>query len=226
MEARAALAGVLFDLDGTLVDTSGDFIFLLAELAEREGVEPIPTSRIRSGISGGSRLLIETAFGLDEDDADFRRLQQSLLARYRDVVGERCVFFPGIETIIERLRQLDLPWGVVTNKPERFATPLLQRLGLGEVVLRCPEHVGRGKPAPDSVHAACEALGCAEARTLFIGDDRRDILAGRAAGTMTAAALWGFQDNDSVAEWDAEWELPTPAEALQLIERLHGEGRP
>ena len=216
----ARLGGALFDLDGTLLDTSGDFIHVVGELLADAKRAPVADERIRAAISGGSWTLIDVAFGIDRQHAEYEALRQELLRRYGEVLGEHATFFAGIEELLTTLADAGLIWGVVTNKPARFAMPLMEKLGMGDIATICPEHVGCGKPAPDGVLEACRRLDASPATVIFIGDDRRDIEAGRAAGTRTAAALWGFSTAAEAVGWEADWNFETPQAAREQIRRL------
>ena len=214
------LRAVLFDLDGTLLDTAPDFVTVVNRLLEEEGRAPMTAERIRAAVSNGSRALVERAFDIDEKHADFPRLRERLLELYAGNLLVDTIPFPGITRLLGVLGEHGLAWGVVTNKPAWLAEPLLQRAALAPPlqVLVCPEHVQRTKPDPEPLTLACARLGCAPAQAVYIGDHRRDIDAGRGAGMRTIAAGWGYLEaGESAHDWQADHTVATVAEAQRLI---------
>lgn len=214
-----ALGGALFDLDGTLLDTSGDFIHVLGEMLAADGRAPCADADVRAAIPGGSWALVAAAFDMERGGERFETLRLELLRRYGETLGERAEFYPGVEDLLRTLTEAEAPWGVVTNKPQRFAAPLMAKLGMGDATLICPEDVGSSKPAPDGVLEACRRMRLQPSRCVFIGDDLRDVQAGRDAGTRTGAALWGF-GADGAEDWGADWIWRTPQQAHDQIRDL------
>ena len=219
MRPERRLAAVLFDLDGTLADTAPDLLGALERLRERLGLPAIDTRPLRCVVSRGAQGILEA--GLPEFDEDER---ESHRAAFLDDYAARCWDasrpFDGVPETLDRLESLGLPWGVVTNKIARFAGPVVEAAGWqGRAgCLVAGDTVSRGKPAPDPVLHACRLLEVEPADTLFVGDDRRDIEAGRAAGTATAAALWGYvPDDEDPTEWRADLRLTSPAALMTGI---------
>ena len=206
--ARAPLRAVLFDLDGTLLDTARDFATVVNLMLAERGRAPLPYEPIRRTVSNGARALVRLAFEINEADRDFEPLRQRLLELYEQYLLVETRPFPGIEQLLCELARHGIRWGVVTNKPSAFAAPLLERIGLEPRydVLVCPDHVQRTKPDPEPLLLACARLGCSVGEALYIGDHARDIAAGRNAGMRTIAATYGYLDpEESAADWAADY---------------------
>lgn len=207
---------VLFDLDGTLVDSAADLTAAINALRQELGLAPVPVAQVRSAISVGARAIL--ARGLAELEADEReRHLDAFLLRYRDCIGSHGGLFPDIAEVLATIEASGACWGVVSNKREDLARIVLERLAL---LPRCAVLIGgdtlaRSKPDPLPVLSACERLGARPAQAVFIGDDARDIQAGRAAGTRTIAVRWGFHaEHDDPAAWGADQVLDRPAQLL------------
>lgn len=204
---RPSLAAVMFDLDGTLLDTAPDFILIVNQLLQQEGRAALPDDIIRAGVSNGSNALIRLAFGINETDPAFEVLRQRLLALYLDNIAVGTQLFPGMQTLLTQLAEHNIPWGIATNKPFIYTEPLMRELDIrpAPATIICPEHVVRSKPDPASMYLAAEQLGCTPAQILFIGDHKRDIDCGRAAGSLTMAAAYGYIDaSDDPQQWQAD----------------------
>jgi phosphoglycolate phosphatase len=198
--------GVLFDLDGTLIDTAPDFAACLNHLLTEENRPPLALAAIRSLITNGSASLITLAFGYAKDDPSFEPLRQRFLARYLDNSAAESRPFPGIESLLGRLAERGIPWGIVTNKPDPYTRALLRDLPLlpAPATVICPDHVTHTKPHPEPVLLACQQMNLPPEQVIFIGDHRRDVESGRAAGTTTVAAAYGYiEDHDPPDSWGA-----------------------
>lgn len=218
-----ALRAVLFDLDGTLLDTAADFIAVLQRLCTAEGVSAPSEAAIRHTVSDGARALIQLAFGGSEGEAEFERLRQALLDDYRQNLAVHSCFFPGLDQALQQLEQAGIAWGIVTNKPSEYAEPLIEQLGLKErcAVLLCPDHVGERKPHPESLFLACERIGCEAKEAIYIGDHPRDIEAGRRAGMDTIACAYGYVPIDSdIRDWGADHIMERSEDLLAAIDAL------
>jgi len=217
-------AAVLFDLDGTLADTAPDLIAALERLRAGLGLAAIDTRPLRNLASRGAVAILE--HGLPEIDASARDVLRSrFLDDYHEHCWESSRPFDGMPEFIEALERCGIRWGIVTNKLESLARAVVERAGW-QARMACligGDSAARPKPAPDPVLAACRAIGAPPARTLFVGDDERDIVAGAAAGARTAAALWGYiADPAAVAGWGADLVADSPAalgEALGIAPR-------
>ncbi len=196
---------VLFDLDGTLLDTAPDFALSLNQLLARKNRPLLSEEVIRTIVSNGSAGLITYAFQCTEEDSQFEKIRGEFLNIYLDTLCEGTRPFPGIENLLGRLQKQGTPWGIVTNKPSLYTEAILDRLQLQSApsAVVCPDHVDHTKPHPEPVLLGCEQLGVAPAQTIFIGDHRRDIESGREAGTITIAAAYGYIDDDHPDTWGA-----------------------
>jgi phosphoglycolate phosphatase len=218
--SRPRLRAVLFDLDGTLLDTAPDFFTVTNRLLAEEGRAAMPWPAVRAAVSSGSRALVERAFGITEADPAFARLRARLLELYAANLLVDTAPFPGTQALLALLAGRGLRWGVVTNKPEWLAAPLLERAQLDPPpdVLVCPDHVSRTKPDPEPLLLACQRLGCAPAEAVYLGDHQRDIEAGRRAGVATIAAAWGYlQPGEHVNAWQADHDAADVAEAQRIL---------
>ncbi len=215
------LQAVLFDMDGTLLDTAPDFIAIIQAMRQVRGLPAVAETAIRANVSGGAAAMLRASFAEDPASPVFEALRQEFLEHYARQCGTHTRLFDGMPELLASLEQAGLAWGVVTNKPLRFAGPVMQHLGLAgrSAVLVCPEHVSRSKPDPESVQLACQHLGVAPASVLFVGDDRRDIAAGQAAGTRTAAVRYGYiHPDDRPEHWGADLLVNSPHELHQRLD--------
>jgi phosphoglycolate phosphatase len=211
---------VLFDLDGTLVDTAPDLGFALNALRRKQGLHPLPMDAIRPQASHGTRGLIGLGFGLTPDDPEFAALRESFLELYEQHLLHTSVPFDGIPALLKDLEQQGLPWGVVTNKPARYTEPLLAHLGLSSRA-RCivsGDSCPQPKPHPCSLLTAASQCGSSPGRCLYVGDAQRDIEAAGAAGMPAVVAEWGYiADDEDPDSWGAHGSVRTPAEILHWI---------
>ncbi len=209
---------VLFDLDGTLLDTAPDFIRCLNELRRQAGLASLDDSLIRPSVSDGAQAMIFTCFGLMPDDPGYAPQLDRFLDLYEKTVAECTRPYPGLDTITGLLARRNIPWGIVTNKPARFTRPLVKALGLSAGAVICPDDVRNRKPDPESLFMACEQLAADPARGIYVGDHQRDIEAGRRAGMQTVAAAYGYINNpDEIAGWQADYVVTTPASLVSLL---------
>ena len=212
---------VLFDLDGTLADTAPDLGWAANALREAEGLAPLPLATLRPWTSQGVRGLLDIAFGIAPGQTGYDDLAQRFLALYADRLCVDTVLFDGVVQLLDELEALGLAWGVVTNKRRRFTDPLVAQLGLTP---RTPcvvsgDTTAEAKPSPLPILHACQLLGCRPERTLYVGDDRRDIVAGNAAGCRTVAAAYGYLgDSGPPAGWGADWLIDRPTELLARLD--------
>ena len=216
------LRAVLFDMDGTLLDSAPDFIAICQAMRADRGLPPVDDKLIRDHVSGGARAMIVTSFDIDPMSAGFEALRLEFLERYQDHCAVLTRPFDGMEALLEDIERAKLIWGVVTNKPLRFAEPIMQRLGLAErsSILICPDHVTRSKPDPEPMTLACTTLKLEPASVLFVGDDLRDIESGRAAGTKTAAVTYGYiHPDDNPRHWGADVVVDHPLELRAVLDR-------
>lgn len=211
---------VFFDLDGTLVDTARDFERAINGLLRADGLPTLGYDAIRTQVSNGARALTRLAFGLDAGDSGFDARLSDLLDAYEASISADSCLFPGTDTVLERLEANAIPWGVVTNKPQRFTRPVLAALRLDQrsVATICPDDVSERKPNPEGLLLAARLAGVDAKRCLYVGDHERDIAAGRNAGMTTACALYGYIGADeSPEDWQADYLLQQPKDLLPLI---------
>ena len=212
---------VLFDLDGTLIDTAPDFIRCLNLLRQQRGLPALPAEQIRRSVSNGARAMIDVGFGLGPDDQDYLEHHSAFLDLYEDGVAEETTLFPGMEELLVWLEGEGIPWGIVTNKPARFTTPLLAALALADrcAAVVCPDHVSQRKPHPEAILLACRQLNVVPDHGIYVGDHRRDIEAGRTAGMTTIAVRYGYiEQPEEVDLWQADEVAATVDELAKLIQ--------
>ncbi len=209
---------VLFDLDGTLLDTAPEFIVALNALRAELGCAPVPAAQVRPVVSKGGAAMVRAAFA-DRPDADHAALLERFLALYRRDLGSATEFFPGMPELLERLDQNGLRWGIVTNKPAWLTDPLLDTLGLSRraACVVCGDTLPVKKPDPAPVVHACAALGLAPARVMMVGDDERDITAAVGAGALAVLADWGYSEDGGDDGWGAEFRVDSPRALASLL---------
>ena len=216
------LRAVLFDMDGTLLDSAPDFIAICQAMRAERGLPLIADKLIRDQVSGGARAMVAANFAMDTDAEGFEALRLEFLERYQSHCAVLTRPFDGMHELLDEIEQAKLLWGVATNKPVRFAEPIMQQLGLAQrsSVLVCPDHVSRSKPDPEMILLACAKMGVEPAATLFVGDDERDIEAGRAAGCKTAAVTYGYiHPQDNPRNWGADAVVDHPLELRRVLEQ-------
>jgi phosphoglycolate phosphatase len=214
------LKAVLFDLDGTLIDSAPDLAAAANWLRGLHGLEPLPYEALRPMVGAGARGMVGTAFGVAPGDPRFEPLRDQFLARYAEVLLERTAVFEEMASLLQALEARRMPWGVVTNKAARFTEPVLRGLGLDAraAVVICGDTTPHAKPHPAPLLEAARRLGLSPAACAYVGDDARDIVAGKAAGMPTLAAAWGYLGQGSaVHEWGADAVLKSPADLLNWL---------
>ena len=221
MASRSNLCSVLFDLDGTLLDTAPDLAFACNTAILEQGLEPQPLGALKPLISGGAEAMLRYALERNCRENDLDLLLQRMLALYEQNIAVQTQFFDGMETVLEELERRDLRWGIVTNKTRRFTEPLLQSLNLlqraGCVI--SGDTLPERKPHPMPMLEACRRIGRQPEECVYIGDARRDIEAGRNAGMTTLAALYGYVDeNDPAQSWGANGLLRHPHELVAWLD--------
>ncbi len=213
-------ACILFDLDGTLLDTAPDMGRALNQLLLEQGRESLDAATIRPQVSHGTQGLLGLGFGLGPEAPGFEALRERFLTLYRATLAAETRLFPGMEQVLDALESRGMPWGVVTNKPADLAAPLLDELGLGRRsgCLVGGDTVARRKPDPLPLLHACGLVGVEPARCLYVGDAERDMIAGRRAGMATLVAAYGYLGSDDQPEsWGADAIIMSP---LELLDRL------
>ncbi len=213
---------VLFDLDGTLLDTSYDFAWALNTLRAEEGLPPVPYWRIRQTISQGGRAVVQLGFPDAEGDA-LETLRQRFLKLYHDHIAVHTTLFPTLDRSIALLAEKDLAWGIVTNKPEWLTHRLLENISFSHPpqALVCGDTLPVRKPHAEPMRLAAEQCGVPAENCLYIGDHPRDIEAPLNAGMLSGAALYGYlPSNEDPMRWPAHFFYQTPADILRHLEQL------
>lgn len=211
---------VLFDLDGTFADTAPDLAAALNHVRGLHNLPPLPLQTIRPQASNGSAGLLKLGFGIEPDAAGFPALREAFLTHYTEHICDHTQLFPGMAQLLDVLEQRGLPWGIVTNKPHRFTLPLMQALGYDQraACLISGDTCARAKPHPDPLFKACEIMGVTPQACLYMGDDKRDVDAARAAGMPCIVARYGYIDAQAnPGGWGADGEAETPMALLDFI---------
>jgi len=218
---------VLFDLDGTLLDTAADMGAALNAVLAAQTRAPLPPASIRPHVSRGGLALVCLGFGIDREHRDARALYRQFLDSYAQDLSTRTRLFPGLDALLARLESTGRRAGVVTNKPAHLTEPLLRALRL-DARLACVisgDTLARRKPHPDQLLHACALLGARVDRAVYIGDDRRDIEAARAAGMRALAANYGYiAPGENPREWGADAVVDSTAEIGAWLEARRGDG--
>src|SRR5690554_133910 len=211
---------VLFDLDGTLADTAPDLALAANLLRAEHDLPELPLATLRPHTSSGARGLLRVAFGLSPTDADYPSYVERFLVHYADNLCVNTRLFDGMAPLLEALEAAAIPWGIVTNKQARYTLPLVAALKLDQraCCIVSGDTTARAKPAPDLLLFACRTAGLEPAQTVYVGDDLRDIVAGRAAGMPTVATAWGYLGEEiPIEEWGADHIIDHPRELPALI---------
>lgn len=217
----ASMSVILFDLDGTLVDTAHDLGAALNIQLERHGKPTLPHEVIRPIASHGSRGLLELGFNLSPADSDFLTMRDEYLAIYEDVLTHSPVLFEGMSEVLETIENKGFRWGIVTNKPKRFTAPIMQSMRLDKraACIVSGDDAPRPKPYPDTLLMACDMMNTQATSCIYIGDAARDIEAGQAAGMRTAVALYGYlSETDEPTKWGSDFMVEQPQDILKLIQ--------
>ena len=217
---RLDVDAVLFDLDGTLADTAGDLAGALNRVRADRGQPPLPVESLRAHASAGARGLLGAGMGLTPDDPGYAAARNAFLAHYSACLADTTRLFDGVATMLEDLEARGLAWGIVTNKAERYTGPVVVSLRLahraGTIV--CGDTTPHAKPHPAPLLHAASALRLAPSRCAYVGDDRRDIDAGNAAGMPTLVASWGYLGNgDPPSAWPAHGWLASPGDLASWL---------
>ncbi len=211
---------VLFDLDGTLADTAPDLGGAANLLLLQEGRPEQPLATLRPHTSQGVRGMLRAGFGIENKHPDYERLAAAFLEIYAARLCDESRLFAGIPELLDRIENLNLDWGIVTNKRMRFTDPLVELLQLAPRThcVVSGDTTAAAKPSPVPILHACSLLGCAPEKAIYVGDDQRDIIAGRAAGCMTVAAAWGYLGTgEPPAAWEADLIIEQPAELTAYL---------
>lgn len=213
------IRAVLFDLDGTFADTAPDLCYAVNRMRIARGLPPVAEHVTRPFTSSGARGLLGAGFGITPEHADFAAMREEFLNLYEAHLCRETRLFDGMADLVTALEARGFVWGIVTNKAERFALPLMDQLGYGAraACVIGGDTTGRMKPHPEPLYAASTAIGIAAANCVYVGDDERDVQAGRAAGMKTIAVRYGYLNGSNPERWGADAVIDTPLQTLNHL---------
>lgn len=215
------IKAVLFDFDGTLADTAPDLGHALNRQRTARGLTKLPITQIRPVASAGTRGLLGLGFNIKPGDDDYESMRDEFLDFYTQRLCHDTCLFPGVETLLNQMETMNLPWGIVTNKPSRFAHPIIQMLGLAQQVacVICGDETTHIKPHPEPLLAASSKMTVSPTHCIYLGDDIRDVQASLAAGMQPIVARYGYLGNDQPPEtWGAHHLIDYPEELLAHLQ--------
>ena len=219
MTALFTPQAILFDLDGTLIDSAPDLAAAVDKLRTDRGLSTLDYERYRPMAGAGARGMLAVAFDMKPDHSDYETLREEFYVNYENSLTARTVAFDGISQLLAAIRGKSMVWGIVTNKAKRFTEPLVAQMPLlhGAAAVISGDSTPHTKPHPEPVLAAARFAGVDPKHCWYVGDDRRDIESGRAAGMATIAANWGYLGEHAVHEWGADVVSNHPSHLLQLL---------
>lgn len=213
------IQAVLFDLDGTLIDSAPDLGAAADKMRTDRGLPSLPLARYRPMAGSGARGMLGIAFDMLPDHADYEAMKEEFFVNYERCMTQRTFAFDGVDALIQSLVSRNLPWGVVTNKSARFTGPLTRAMPLfasvGTVI--SGDTTPHAKPHPEPLFEAARRLNVDPRRCIYVGDDHRDIVAGKAAGMGTVAATYGYLGSVDTAKWGAQVSIALPSDLLLYI---------
>ena len=182
---------VLFDLDGTLLDTAPDMVHALNSLRQQHGMPNLELQLIRPYVGQGAKMLLKLGFGIDENSREYPMMLEKFLAAYDNCLTRSTALFPQMGSVLDHLEAKNIPWGIVTNKPARFTLNALHALNLSQrsACIICGDTLANRKPHPEPIIYACNILQRSPDTTLYVGDAVTDVIASKAAGTRSEPAL-------------------------------------
>ena len=217
-DARA----VLFDLDGTLIDSAPDLGAAADKMRLDRGLPSLPYESYRPMAGAGARGMLGVAFGMTPEHVDFAAMREEFFINYESCMTQRTFAFEGVAELIGELVARKLPWGVVTNKSKRFSEPLTRTMPLfaTAATVVSGDTTPYAKPHPEPLYEAARRMGLDPVHCIYVGDDERDVVAGLAAGMGTVAATYGYLGQQAdTARWGAHAEINSPLALLQLLQR-------
>ena len=214
------VSAVLFDLDGTLIDSAPDLGAAADKMRTDRGLASIPVAEYRFMAGAGARGMLSVAFGMTPEHEEFESLKEEFFKNYEVDLTRGTYAFDGVNEMISQLNTANLKWGVVTNKSQRFTLPLTSAMPLFKTAqtIVSGDTTPHAKPHPAPIIEAVRQLGLVPAQCIYVGDDERDIIAGRAAGMPTVAAAYGYLGvRSDIGDWNADAVINSPAALLQLL---------
>ncbi|MBV8125464.1 MAG: phosphoglycolate phosphatase [Burkholderiaceae bacterium] len=219
----SGIRAVLFDLDGTLIDSAPDLAGAANEMRSVRGLEPLPYEHLRPMVGSGARGMLAASLQVAPDHDEFDALRHEFLHRYEQRMLQATYVFESVRPLLEELQRQGVPWGIVTNKAERFALPVTRALGLFDqaACVVGGDTTPHSKPHPEPLLEAARRLNLPASQCVYVGDDERDMLAGHAAGMLTVAAAWGYLGHEAqVDRWGANFVIEHPLELLSCVQLL------
>ena len=222
-ESKSAVSpfhGVFFDLDGTLADTAPDLVAATNQLLIARNLAPKPYELLRPHASAGARGLLHGAFGITPEHPDFIDLRDEFYLNYEKALLVHSKLFDGMDDLLKAMEEANIPWGIVTNKSERFTNPLTDLMGLRQRAISTVsgDTTPHAKPHPEPILHAARIANIDPTKSIYVGDDIRDVLAGKAAGMLTVAAAYGYCGCKEPPEvWGADYLIRHPLELLEII---------
>lgn len=212
---------VLFDLDGTLLDSAPDLSFAANQLRIRRGKEALPMSAYRPFVGTGARGMVRIALSITPEDESFEDLKEEFFQAYEACMGQNSQLFDGVDVLLTKLVTQNIPWGIVTNKAERFTLPIVNAVtqfsSAGALV--CGDTTMHSKPHPLPLQEAAKRLGVPTQQCVYVGDDERDIQAARAAGMQSVAAAYGYLGGvETLTAWQPDFIINSPTEISGLLD--------
>jgi 2-phosphoglycolate phosphatase len=217
---KQPIKAVLFDLDGTLLDTATDLGHALNNVLTKRSLTPLSQTLIRPAAGRGCRGLLKAGMDIDEAHPEYKQLCTELLGHYHSHLADTTQFFPGMEAVLQYLEESKTPWGIVTNKPERFTLKLIEKLQLTAraACIVSGDTLKNSKPHPEPILHACQLLQQNPAECLYVGDSEIDVIASRAAGSPVLTALYGYiSAEEDPYQWNADGYIKHPDEIITLL---------
>jgi 2-phosphoglycolate phosphatase len=217
---------ILFDLDGTLLHTAPDLVYALNKLRVERGLTEIPLEVFCDIATHGSKAMIKMAFEIEENHKDFMLLRTKFIEYYEKHLADTTHFFPQMEQVLTELEAKNIPWGIVTNKLTRHTEALLKALSIHHrpACIVCGDTLTTAKPNPAPILHACKLLNSSPQECLFVGDSLVDVTAGKAAGTKTVVALYGYiGSTEDPYHWNADGYINHPGEILDWLTKYHSQ---
>ena len=215
-----SIQAVLFDLDGTLIDSAPDLGAAADAMRTARGMPSLPLEQYRPMAGAGARGMLGVAFGMTPESPEFATLREEFFCNYEARMTQSTIVFDGVRHLVAGLQERGLRWGIVTNKSKRFTNPLVASIAdfSSAAVVVSGDTTPHSKPHPEPLLFAARSLGVLPEQCLYVGDDERDILAGKAAGMPTVAATYGYLGSQAdTSRWAADAEINSPVQLLQLF---------